>query len=139
MREVTTEARSDNLHLVFEALMNELAKYGVSPAQTRQCKLCVEEVFMNISNYAYRPGTGRVTMKIDADPRPHKLLLKVIFCDNGKPFDPLSIQDPDVDSELKHRMVGGLGIYLVKNTMDKVHYDRTDTQNVLTMEKTLVI
>ena len=139
MREVTMEARIDNLPRMFDVLINELRKYGVDASIIKQCKLCAEEVFMNISCYAYKPGTGDVTMKIDTKTEEHKLDLRMIFSDSGKPFNPLLTGRPDLDSDLEHRKIGGLGIYLVKSTMDSVQYDRIDSRNILTLKKILDI
>ena len=59
----------------------------------------------------------------------------VTFMDRGVPYDPLAKPDPDVTLDAEHRSVGGLGVYMVKQTMDEVRYAYEDGQNVLTMVK----
>ena len=59
----------------------------------------------------------------------------VTFKDRGVPYDPLAKPDPDITLDVNHRQIGGLGIYMVKQTMDEVHYDYENGQNVLTMVK----
>ncbi len=139
MQEVTMDAKIENLPRMFDFIVSELSRCGVRQSVIRQCKLCAEEVFMNISSYAYHPDTGKVTLRLDTEAKPHKLLFKLVFYDNGKPFNPLSVDEPDLESDVQNRKVGGLGIYLVKKTMDVVQYDYINAQNVLTMEKTLDI
>ena len=57
--------------------------------------------------------------------------------DNGKPFDPLKREDPDVSIPAEERGIGGLGIFMTKNIMDDVRYEYVDGKNILTMEKGL--
>lgn len=61
----------------------------------------------------------------------------VTFIDHGKPYDPLAKADPDVTLAAEDRPTGGLGIYLVKKTMDDVQYAYRDGQNILTVKKRL--
>ena len=59
----------------------------------------------------------------------------ITFIDNGIPYDPLAKVDPDVTLSLEERDVGGLGIYLVKKTMDDILYEYKDGQNILRIKK----
>ena len=98
-----------------------------------QLDVAAEEIFVNIAHYAYAPNTGtaRVSLEIAGDVP----TATVTFMDRGVPYDPLAKPDPDVTLDAEHRSVGGLGVYMVKQTMDEVRYAYEDGQNVLTMVK----
>ena len=65
------------------------------------------------------------------------LAVRITFIDHGKPYDPLAKADPDVTLSAEDRQIGGLGIFMVKKTMDDVQYEYKDGQNILTVEKRL--
>lgn len=97
--------------------------------------LCVaiEEMFVNVAHYAYPGGTGSVKYSIEPDGNAVTFRLT----DSGIPFDPLSRPDPDTTLPAEQRKIGGLGIFMMKKTMDEVHYGRSDGENILTMKKAL--
>lgn len=136
MKELKVEATIENLAKVFTFLQEALEKSDVPPKVKRQIKLCVEEVYMNITHYAYNPETGIATIGVDmVGESDGQQKVVISFSDEGKPYDPLAKQDPDLELGLDERPIGGLGIYLVKTTMDNVAYEHKDGQNVLTLEK----
>ena len=100
--------------------------------QTAIC-VAIEEVFVNVANYAYGEGSGDVTLEIGFD----KVSRDVTFrlSDWGTPFDPLQKPDPDITLSVEERQIGGLGIFIVKKTMDAVRYAYEDGKNILTMIK----
>ncbi len=129
------KALPKNLKQVFDFTLSELRKRTDDETFIRQIKLCVEEIFLNISSYAYNPDVGVIWIgiKIEEDPAPLRVILT--FRDSGRPFDPLSEGNPDTESGIDEREVGGLGIFLVKNTVDGISYEYTEGQNVLTITK----
>ena len=136
MRELKIEATIENLSKVFTFLQESLEQCDAPPKVKRQIKLCVEEIYMNITHYAYNPDTGTAKIGVelkDSDKDQERIVIS--FVDEGKPYDPLAKQDPDLNLSLDDRPIGGLGIYLVKTTMDNVAYEHKDGQNVLTIEK----
>ena len=137
MRELVLDAKKENLKVVFEFVTEELAPYVEDKKLIRQIKLCVEEVFLNIAHYAYHPDTGpaKITMSVKKDG--NGALVELSFIDHGYPFDPLEVKEPDLDAELEDRQVGGLGIFLVRTTMDGVSYEYRNGENILTLEKKL--
>ena len=135
MNELTIEAKTENLHVIFDFLTAGLREIGCEQKTIRQCKLCAEEIFMNISSYAYQPETGSVRITMEAVGNPYPVKLVFSFSDSGRPFDPLSHDRPDVDAPLDEREIGGLGIFLVTTTMDDVTYEYRDGRNILTMAK----
>ena len=137
MNELTIDAKTENLHKVFEFVTGELEKIGCQKKIIRQCKLCAEEIFMNISSYAYNPEVGSVHVTMEAVGSPYPVKIVFSFSDSGRPFDPLSNEEPDVDAPLDERPIGGLGIFLVTTTMDGVSYEYKDGRNILTVEKNI--
>lgn len=139
MAEIEVEAVRENLQQVFDFVTSELEGRTDDKKLLRQIKLCVEEIFLNISSYAYHPGAGRtkIAVSVEGDPTPIRVVLS--FVDHGQPFDPLAEEAPDTESELDVRRVGGLGIFLVKNTADGVSYEYTNGQNILTVEKNIPV
>lgn len=90
--------------------------------------VAVDEIFSNIASYS-----GASEVKIECCAANGKVLLT--FIDNGKPYDPLAKPDPDITKSAEEREIGGLGIYMVKKTMDKVEYQYRCEQNILTLTK----
>ena len=98
-----------------------------------QVDVAVEEIFVNIAHYAYAPGTGAATVQAEASAETKTLT--VTFIDSGVPYNPLEKPDPDVTLSAEDRQIGGLGIYMVKKSMDDMRYEYRDGRNVLTLEK----
>ena len=133
MSEVTLEAAEENLDEVLRFVEDALENTGCSLEDQRQIAIAVEEVFINIVSYAYKPGRGDTTLRLDVSQDPAEIT--ITFIDHGVPFDPLAKEDPDINLPAKQRKVGGLGIFVVKNLMDDVFYEYRDGQNILTMKK----
>lgn len=94
-------------------------------------RLCIEEVVENIVNYAYDGGNGWIEVGTQlADG-----LLTITLKDEGIPFNPLEQEDPDITLTAEDRQIGGLGIFLCKQMMDKLEYERNGDCNVLKMRK----
>ena len=97
--------------------------------------VALEEVFVNVAHYAYPCSTGSVTLAMDFDAERRAMTFQVR--DRGIPFNPLSKPDPDITLPAEQRQIGGLGIYMVKKSMDRVDYRYENGQNILTMQKLL--
>ena len=135
MKEIVLDAKRENLPQLFEFLTKTLREYSDDEKSIRKVKLCVEEAFMNIANYAYNPEVGPAKVSVTALGDPYPLRVQVVFTDKGKPFNPLKAETPDVESDAEGRLVGGLGIFLIKKEMDDITYEYKDGQNILTLEK----
>lgn len=106
-----------------------------SPKTLFQVKLALEEAVTNILSYGFDgQQTQLIWLKVVQEGR----LLSIVLTDNGTPFDPLERPPPDLDSNLEDRMVGGLGVYLIRQMMDNVSYQRQDGCNKLCMMKNVV-
>ncbi|MCQ2065184.1 MAG: ATP-binding protein [Bacteroidaceae bacterium] len=101
------------------------------PALQFKLRLCIEEVVENIVNYAYKEGDGYIEVgtELKGDS------LYITFRDSGVPFNPLEKADPDITLSAEKREVGGLGIFLCKQLMDRMEYEYRDGNNMLTMIK----
>ena len=135
MNELTVDAKVDNLNVVLSFVDAELEKYECSMKTQMQIDIAVEELFVNIANYAYSPVIGIATVRVEVKDDP--LSVYITFVDEGKPYDPLAKEDPDVSLSAEEREVGGLGIYMVKKSMDAVEYEYKDGSNILTIVKKL--
>ena len=101
-----------------------------------QISLAVEEIFVNIANYAYAAEGGNATIRAGIEKDTNMAV--ITFVDRGRPYDPTAKADPDITLSAEERAIGGLGIFMVKKTMDEVSYSYTNGCNVLTMKKKLL-
>ena len=133
--ELKLEARKDNLDRVIEVLDDVLDRTGCPMKARMQLEVAVEEIFINIASYAYGTDTGMAEIRMWTEEAPEAFL--VSFADSGIPYDPMKKEDPDVSLPASEREIGGLGIYLVKKSMDDVTYRYEDGKNILTLKKKL--
>lgn len=96
--------------------------------------LAVEEAVVNVMSYAYPPG-AEGTLDVEARLLDDELLF--VISDNGQPFDPTAQADVDTTLSAEERPIGGLGIFLVRQIMDHVDYERVGDKNILTLKKHL--
>ena len=133
MKELTVQAALENIPVV-TAAMDEFLEAPDCPLKAQmQLDVAVDELFGNIAQYAYPDGTGSVTVRFDHDEAAR--MVSVTFVDSGVPFDPLKQRDPDVSLSIDDRKEGGLGIFMVKKTMDHMVYRHEDGCNLLTIYK----
>ena len=116
----------------FDAL---LEKYNCPPKVQMQLDVAVEEIFINVASYAYPQGTSTVNVTCHFSGSP--ATLEITFADKGVPYDPMKKKDPDVTLSAEERGIGGLGIFMVKKTMDDMRYRYENGQNILTIVKKL--
>ena len=133
--ELDIAATNGNLAEVQQFVEEHLNAVECSPKVMMQINVAVEEIFVNIANYAYSPKEGMATVRIEVAGDP--LTVSITFMDNGKPYDPLAKVDPDVTLSAEDRQIGGLGIFITKKFMDDIIYEYKDGRNVLTLKKTV--
>ena len=130
---MTVPAGCDQLDTV-QSFVDEALDQLPCTFETRlQIQIAVEELFVNIASYAYAPGTGEAVIGCQVEQEPPSITIQ--FRDWGKPFDPLAKEDADITLSAEERKIGGLGIYMVKNSMDDVNYVYENGQNILTIRK----
>jgi len=128
---VKIDAEQNELDKVLDFASDFLTKAGFPMKTITSVNIAIEEVFVNIANYAYKPEKGYAD--IDFDEYADKVI--ITFKDSGKPFDPLKKSDPNIEATADERDIGGLGIFMVKQLMDNVIYQYKDNQNVLIITK----
>lgn len=133
MKELTIDATIENIATV-TAFIDEQLEHRDCPMKTkRQVHIAIDELFGNIAYYAYHPEKGIVTVRAEVTDNPLEVV--ITFIDNGTPYDPLAKADPDITLSVEERDVGGLGIYMVKKTMDDISYEYRNGQNILRIKK----
>ncbi len=135
MKELIVEADRMNLPEVQMFIDEQLEEAGCPMLTQTTIDIAVEELFVNIASYAYGDGNGNAVVQVTLHKEP--LSVEITFIDSGVQYDPLAKADPDTTLSAKERKKGGLGIFMVKNTMDNVSYEYKDGKNILTIKKNL--
>jgi sigma-B regulation protein RsbU (phosphoserine phosphatase) len=107
----------------------------LSGSMSMSLNLALEEAVTNVILYAYPEGADGL---VDVEAIIRKDELQFIVTDSGKPFDPTAAPEADITLDVEDRPIGGLGIFLVRNIMDSVRYERVEGKNILTMSKNLL-
>ena len=108
-----------------------LDEQGCPMKAAMQLTVALEEIFINVAHYAYPNPPGELELGLDFKDG----VVSMQFIDSGTPFDPLAKPDPDVTLGAEERGIGGLGIFMVKKSMDDVTYEFKDGKNILTLLK----
>ena len=136
MKELKIEAAVNNIAAVTDFVNAELKKLDCPRKASTQISIAIDELFGNIARYAYTPDVGNAEVRLEVEENPLSVI--ITFIDSGKPFNPLEQAQPDTTASAKEREIGGLGIFLVKETMDMVEYEYKEEQNILKIKKNLV-
>lgn len=136
MKEIVMDAQVANIEKVTDFVNEVLEANGCSMKAQLQIDVAIDEIMSNVAYYGYPDDNGQVRVTVDFPGDSAKVV--IAFEDNGVEFNPLVKEDPDVTLSAEDRLVGGLGIFIVKKTMDDVRYERKDNKNILTIEKTIV-
>jgi serine/threonine-protein kinase RsbW len=120
-------ASVDAIADVIGFIAGEAGAWGLHPQRLMQLELAVEEAVVNICHYAYEVPPGELLVRIE--PEDSAFIVELI--DEGVPFDPLAVEEPDLRAGVSDRAVGGLGIFLVRRVMDEVSYLRDGSRNIL--------
>ncbi len=132
---ITIDAVEEAMDIVQNFIRDRLMSYGCDKKPILQIRLAVEEIFINIISYAYRPDIGKAEIRCEVTESPMEVTIQ--FMDSGKPFDPLAKEEADTSGAMFLERPGGFGIHLVKNTMDDVEYEYKDGKNILKIKKNL--
>ncbi len=131
MTERTFLAKDDTLNDALAFVEEQLESFDCPMKAVMQITVCVEEMYVNVAHYAYDGTEGVVTLSVGCE----NGVVTIELTDSGIPFDPLAKADPDITLSAEERNIGGLGIYMVKKSMDEVRYERRDNKNIFTMKK----
>ncbi|MBR0153097.1 MAG: SpoIIE family protein phosphatase [Lachnospiraceae bacterium] len=130
---MTVDAVPEQIEPITDFINDKLMEAGCPMKTQMQIDVAVDEILANIVSYAYAPHVGPVTVTVEIPEEGREVILT--FSDHGMPYDPTKNEDPDVTLSAEDREIGGLGIYLVKKTMDDVKYEYRVGSNVLTIRK----
>lgn len=110
-------------------------EFSLTPDVVFNLNLVLEEAVVNVINYAY-PKDDHESIYLSAKMQNESIIL--VLTDTGKEFDPTMVPDADVTLSAEDRQIGGLGIFLIRQIMNEVKYERIEGKNILTMEKKLM-
>ena len=135
MKELTIAATVENIGMVTDFVNEQLEALDCPMKAQMQIDIAIDELFGNIAHYAYHPEVGNATVRVEVTEEP--LAVIVTFIDGGVPYDPLNTEEPDITLSAENRQLGGLGIYMVKKSMDEISYEYRDGKNILSIKKKL--
>jgi anti-sigma regulatory factor (Ser/Thr protein kinase) len=135
MKEITIAATVENIDVVTDFVNEQLESCDCPIKAQMQIDIAIDELFSNIAHYAYNPETGDATVRVEVVEDP--MAVVITFIDKGIPYDPLKKADPNTALSAEEREIGGLGIFMVKKTMDDITYEYKDGQNILKIKKKL--
>ena len=134
-KQLTVEAKVYKLDEVLGFVGGILDDAECSMKARIQIDVAVEEIFVNIAHYAYEGSEGTAEIIVHIEDSPKTAVME--FRDSGVRFDPLERPDPDTTLSADQRQIGGLGIFMVKKSMDDVAYRYEDGKNIFTMKKVI--
>ncbi len=135
MQELTIDATIENIPIVTDFVNEKLEEHNCSMKVQMQIDVAIDEIFGNIAHYAYNPQIGPATVHVELTEAPLSVI--ITFMDNGVPYDPLAKSDPNTALSADEREIGGLGIFIVKKSMDAIAYEYKDGKNILKITKKL--
>ncbi|MCR5053877.1 MAG: ATP-binding protein [Lachnospiraceae bacterium] len=135
---ITLEAKTEKLAEI-TGIMDEMLEEADCDMKTQlTLDMALEEMFVNVAHYAYlESGLPEEKQTMDVEFEVENGKITITITDSGKPFDPLKKPDPDITLSAEERQIGGLGIYMVKQSMDNVSYEYKDGKNIFMMDKAL--
>lgn len=135
MKELTLPATIENIEKVTDFVNEQLEEIECPMKAQMQIDIAIDELFGNIAHYAYNPETGPATVRVEVTEEPISVV--ITFIDHGVPYDPLKKDDPDITLSTEERAIGGLGVFMVKKTMDEISYEYRDGKNILRIKKNM--
>ena len=135
MKELTVAATVENIETVTNFVNEQLKTLDCPMKAQMQIDIAIDELFSNIAHYAYNPETGDATVRVEVVEDP--MAVVITFIDKGIPYDPLKKADPNTALSAEEREIGGLGIFMVKKSMDDITYEYKEGQNILKIKKNL--
>jgi len=132
--QITRAAELESLQVFREFISDCCAQHKIEGDTVLELKLAVDEACTNIIQHGYKgmdPGSIILSFRIE----PGRILVQIT--DFGHVFEPASAPQPDVEAAVEGRALGGLGLYLIYQTMDNIDYQSSEDGNTLTFTKFL--
>lgn len=133
MKELTIAATVENIAVVTAFVDEQLEALDCPIKAQMQIDIAIDELFGNIAHYAYNPDVGEAIVRVEVLEEP--LSVMITFIDGGVPYDPLAAADPDTTLSAEERATGGLGVFMVKKSMDEITYRYEGGKNILSIRK----
>lgn len=134
MKTLTFPGIYSSLVKIGEFVTEAAKSIGFEGFELYKIETAVDEACSNIIEHAYgQEGVGDIIVSVETDPKK----ITITLTDFGEPFDPKYVKQPDINADLNDRDDHGLGIYMMKQWMDKVIFDAQDKKNILTLVKRL--
>lgn len=128
-----SDVKLDNIPLINEFCETELEKMDAPMKAVMQINIAIDEIYSNIVKFAYKGANGGAAVLIYKSDEENAA--KVIFVDSGYMYNPLEKKDPDITLSAEERDIGGLGIFMVKKSMDAMEYRYENNKNILILTK----
>lgn len=125
---ITVDPKEDSMQTVIDFVEKTMEQAEVPMKTAVKMNIAVDEIYSNIRLYS-----GATKATIECAVEDDRIVL--VFTDNGSPYNPLDKADPDISLSAEEREIGGLGIFMVKKTMDEVTYEYSEGFNRLTLKK----
>ena len=135
MKEIVLEAEIGNIPKIIAFINEALDARNIGKLERHQIDIAVDEILSNIAHYAYNPDVGEATVRVEVEEEPLSVI--ITFIDGGVPYDPLQAAEPDTTLSAEERALGGLGIFMVRKSMDEITYRYENGRNILSIRKTL--
>ena len=135
MKELTIAATVENIGTVTDFVDAQLEALDCPMKAQMQINIAIDELFGNIAHYAYNPDVGEATVRVEVEEEPLSVI--ITFIDGGVPYDPLQAAEPDTTLSAEERTLGGLGIFMVRKSMDEITYRYENGRNILSIRKIL--
>ncbi|MBC3887219.1 ATP-binding protein [Acetobacterium paludosum] len=135
---IILSADTTNLDALYQFIKDTLEKDFIKGVQINVLEMVCEEIFTNIANYAYQDRANdknKGDVEIEIETSTNQIIFT--FKDKGTPFDPLSVKEPDINMTLDERDYGGLGLLMVKKSVDKIEYNYQNDENIFKLFKTI--
>lgn len=133
MKKIIVAASLDQIDGIQEFVSSEMESVNCPMKQQLQVNIVLDELLSNVVRYAYPDGGGSIEVSCEAS----ESQIAITLIDSGIPYNPLEKEDPDVTLSAEERSIGGLGIFMVKKTMDEIVYSYDNGKNILTVKKTI--
>ncbi len=130
MADIRLPAKLENLESLMSFVSDCAEENGFEGKRAQEIQLATEEALVNIFNHAYTGGRSGDVHILCRPAEEDRLIVE--FRDQGVPFDPAHTAEPDLNTSIAGRPIGGLGIFLIKKMIDDVRYRREGGENVLT-------
>lgn len=130
-KRIDVDGTRENVEIVTEFIVNNLRESQIDRKIIAQISVAIDELYSNIAQYAYGDQIGKVTVLVEVS----NGSIAITFADSGKQFNPLDVDNPDITLDADERGIGGLGIFIVRQTMDDIIYAYENGMNVLKITK----